>query len=183
MDTNKTHEERIENEATPENTATPDTDETQETADTAADVDAVAALKEELAAANDKYLRMLAEYENYRRRSQKEKQSVWQDAVADTVKELLPIADNLDRAAHADGDADAIRAGLDMTLTALNAMLNKLGLAFYGEAGDVFDPNLHNAVMHVDDETLGESVITDVFQRGCRMGDKIIRFAMVKVAN
>ncbi len=179
MDTNKTNEE-VNNEETPVNTATPE-DSAEET--TAADADELTALRDELAAANDKYLRMLAEYDNYRRRSQKEKQSVWQDAVADTVKELLPIADNLDRAAHADGDADAIRAGLDMTLTALNGMLTKLGLEFYGETGDVFDPNIHNAVMHVDDDTLGESVITDVFQRGCRMGDKIIRFAMVKVAN
>ncbi len=183
METNetaKTAEEVNENEAAPENTATSEKEAPEAEAPKK---DEVTELKEELAAANDKYLRMLAEYDNYRRRSQKEKQGVWADAVADTVKELLPIADNLDRAAHADGDADAIRAGLDMTLTALNAMLEKLGLSFYGEAGDTFDPNLHNAVMHVDDETLGESVITDVFQRGCRMGDKIIRFAMVKVAN
>ncbi len=174
MDTNKNTEEINTDEVVPENEATPDI---------AADVDELAALRAELAAANDKYLRMLAEYDNYRRRSQKEKQTVWQDAVSDTVKELLPIADNLDRAAHAGGDAEAVRAGLEMTLTALTAMLTKLGLEFYGESGDTFDPNIHNAVMHVDDEVLGESVITDVFQRGCRLGDKIIRFAMVKVAN
>ncbi len=185
MDTNKTSEELNQDEATPENTASPEetTAEEAPAEETVAEVDEVAVLRAELAAANDKYLRMLAEYDNYRRRSQKEKQSVWQEAVAETVKELLPIADNLDRAAHADGDADAIRTGLDMTLTALTAMMTKLGLEFYGETGDLFDPNLHNAVMHVDDDTLGEGVITDVFQRGCRLGDKIIRFAMVKVAN
>ncbi len=179
MDANKTTDEVVDNEAVPENTASPDT----ETPDVTTEQDELTALRAELANEKDKYLRMLAEYENYRRRSQKEKQGVWQDAVADTVKELLPIADNLDRAAHATGDADAVRAGLDMTLTALNAMLEKFGLSFYGEVGEVFDPNLHNAVMHVDDDSLGEGVIADVFQRGCRMGDKIIRFAMVKVAN
>ncbi len=172
----KTADEALNNEEVPENKATPG-DSTPDS------TDELTKARAELAAANDKYLRMLAEYDNYRRRTQQEKQSVWGDAVADTVKELLPIADNLDRAAHADGDADAIRAGLDMTLKSLNAMFEKLGLAFYGEVGDPFDPNIHNAVMHVDDETLGESVITDVFQRGCRLGDKIIRFAMVKVAN
>ncbi len=165
-----------------ENETTPDT-ESIPAEEIAPEVDELSALREELAQEKDKYLRMLAEYDNYRRRSVKEKQSVWQDAVADTVKELLPIADNLDRAAHADGDADAIRTGLDMTLSALNSMLEKLGLAFFGEVGDTFDPNLHNAVMHIDDESLGEGVIAEVFQRGCRMGDKIIRFAMVKVAN
>ncbi len=183
MSCNKASAEMNENEVDPKNTATPDATAEDTAAQESPAADELTALRAELAGEKDKYLRMFAEYENYRRRSQKEKQSVWQDAVADTVKELLPIADNLDRAAHADGDADAIRAGLDMTLTALNAMLAKFGLTFYGEVGDTFDPNLHNAVMHVDDETLGEGVIADVFQRGCRMGDKIIRFAMVKVAN
>ncbi len=170
------------NEATPENKATPETKEAKKPKKNDKNEE-IAKLKAELEEEKDKYLRMLAEYDNFRRRTAKEKQGVWADAVADTIKELLPIADNLDRAAHADGDAGAIRAGLDMTMTAMNAMLTKLGMTVYGEVGDAFDPNIHNAVMHVDDDTLGEGVIAEVFQRGYRMGDKIIRFAMVKVAN
>lgn len=140
-------------------------------------------LQNELKEAKDTYLRMLAEYDNFRRRTAKEKEGVWNDAVAETVKGLLPIADNLERAAGAAGDADAIAAGLGMTMTALNDYLGKLGLTAFGAAGEAFDPNLHNAVMHVEDDSLGEGVIAEVFQRGYRLGDKVIRFAMVKVAN
>lgn len=143
----------------------------------------VAALKAQLAESNDKYLRMLAEYDNFRRRSTKERQGVWNDAVAQTLKDLLPIADNLDRAAHASGDAEAIRQGLDMTMKAMADMFTRLGVEVYGKVGEPFDPTYHNAVMHVDDETLGENVIADVFQVGYRIGDKVIRYAMVKVAN
>jgi molecular chaperone GrpE len=143
----------------------------------------VAALKAQLADANDKYLRMLAEYDNFRRRSVKERQGVWNDAVAQTLKDLLPIADNLDRAAHATGDAEAIRQGLDMTLKAMTDMFARLGIEVYGKVGEPFDPTYHNAVMHVDDETLGDNVIAEVFQVGYRLGEKVIRYAMVKVAN
>ena len=143
----------------------------------------VAALKAQLAEANDKYLRMLAEYDNFRRRSVKEKQGVWSDAVAQTLKDLLPIADNLDRAAHATGDAEAIRQGLDMTLKAMTEMFARLGVEVYGKVGEPFDPTYHNAVMHIDDEAFGENVIAEVFQVGYRIGEKVIRFAMVKVAN
>ena len=143
----------------------------------------VAALKTQLAEANDKYLRMLAEYDNFRRRSVKEKQGVWSDAVAQTLKDLLPIADNLDRAAHATGDAEAIRQGLDMTLKAMTEMFARLGVEVYGKVGEPFDPTYHNAVMHIDDEAFGENVIAEVFQVGYRIGEKVIRFAMVKVAN
>ena len=140
-------------------------------------------LQTELKETKDTYLRMLAEYDNFRRRTAKEKEGVWNDAVAETVKGLLPIADNLERAAGAVGDADAIAAGLGMTMTALSDYLGKLGLTAFGAAGEPFDPKLHNAVMHVEDDSLGEGVIAEVFQRGYRLGDKVIRFAMVKVAN
>ena len=99
------------------------------------------------------------------------------------MKGLLPIADNLERAAAASGDAEAIAAGLAMTMTSLTDVFGKLGLTAFGAAGDAFDPNLHNAVMHVEDESLGEGVVAEVFQKGYRLGDKVIRFAMVKVAN
>lgn len=140
-------------------------------------------LQNELKEAKDTYLRMLAEYDNFRRRTAKEKENVWSDAVAETVKGLLPIADNLERAAAASGDAEAIAAGLTMTMTSLTDVFGKLGLTAFGAAGDAFDPNLHNAVMHVEDENLGEGVVAEVFQKGYRLGDKVIRFAMVKVAN
>ena len=127
-------------------------------------------LQNELKEAKDTYLRMLAEYDNFRRRTAKEKENVWSDAVAETVKGLLPIADNLERAAAASGDAEAIAAGLTMTMTSLTDVFGKLGLTAFGAAGDAFDPNLHNAVMHVEDENLGEGVVAEVFQKGYRLG-------------
>lgn len=143
----------------------------------------VEALEKELADTKDKYLRMLAEYDNYRRRSQKEREGVYADAVADTVRQILPIADNIDRAVHAEGDAEAVRRGLEMIEKSLAALLGAFGIEAYGKVGDPFDPNRHNAVMHEDNPDLGENVISDVFQCGYKMGEKIIRFAMVKVAN
>ena len=140
------------------------------------------ALRAELSELNDKYLRMAAEYENFRRRSREEKLALYDGAVADAVAELLPILDNLERATAFD-DGEKVKAGLDMTLKTVEAALGKLGVAAFGEAGEVFDPNLHNAVLHIDDEAYGEGVIVDVLQRGYKKGDKIIRFAMVKTAN
>ena len=146
--------------------------------------DALAKLQDELKEAKDTYLRMLAEYDNFRRRTAKEKQSVWSDAVAETLKGILPIADNLERAASvADADAEKVQAGLQMTLTALTEFLTKQGITAFGEAGETFDPNLHNAVMHIEDENFGENEVAEVFQAGFQCGEKVIRFAMVKVAN
>ena len=140
-------------------------------------------LTAQLAEANDKYLRMLAEYDNFRRRSQKEKEHLWSEAVADTVGAILPIADNLERASAALGDPEAIREGLAMIDKALSDTLTRLGVEAYGEKGEPFDPARHNAVMHTEDPDMGESLVGEVFQRGYRLGDKIIRFAMVKVVN
>ena len=138
----------------------------------------------ELLEQKDKYLRMMAEYENFRRRSQKEKEGIYGDAVADTVAAMLPVVDNLERAAFAaQGEENAVAKGLEMTLSALRDMLTKLGVEAFGEAGDIFDPNLHNAVMHDEDDSKKDGEITDVFQKGYRKGDKILRYAMVKTVN
>ena len=131
---------------------------------------------------DDKYLRLAAEYDNFRRRSREEKDGIYENALADTVKELLPILDNLERAT-AVGGADAVNEGLSMINKSVGEVLTSLGVEKFGEVGDTFDPNLHNAVMHEDNEELGEGVITDVFQKGYKKGKKIIRFAMVKTAN
>lgn len=137
-----------------------------------------------LTEADDKYLRLMAEYDNFRRRSREEKDAVYSAAVSDTVSELLPLFDNLELAAKYTGDNTSEAAkGVSMILASVPDILEKLNVSSFGEAGDSFDPNIHNAVMHTEDDSLGEGVITDVFQKGYRLGDKIIRFATVKVAN
>ena len=142
----------------------------------------IAALEAELKEKDDKYLRMAAEYDNFRRRSREEKAAVYADALSDTVGELLPIIDNLERAAMYD-DGEKVKEGLMMTAKSVSAVLEKLGIETVGAAGETFDPNLHNAVFHVEDEALGEGEIVEVFQKGYKKGNKIIRFAMVKTAN
>lgn len=134
----------------------------------------------ELAAENDKYLRMLAEYENFRRRTAKERESIYADAYADAITEMLPIIDNLERAAMY-SDAETVGKGVQLTLKGLRDVFEKIGVSEIET--DTFDPNLHNAVMHVEDEAYGEGAIVEVLQKGYRKGDKIIRYAMVKVAN
>ena len=125
---------------------------------------------------------MAAEYDNFRRRSREEKDGIYESAVADTVGELLPIIDNLDRAAMYD-DGEKVKEGLVMIAKSAAAVFEKLGVEEFGKAGEVFDPNIHNAVLHVDDESLGEGEIVEVFQKGYKKGKRIIRFAMVKSAN
>ena len=146
------------------------------------DKERIAALEAELKEKDDKYLRMAAEYDNFRRRSREEKAAVYADALADTVNELLPIIDNLERAALYD-DGEKVKEGLMMTAKSVTAALEKLGIETVGAVGETFDPNLHNAVFHVEDESLGEGEIVEVFQKGYKKGNKIIRFAMVKTAN
>lgn len=140
------------------------------------------ALKEELREQNDKYLRMAAEYDNFRRRSREEKDAVYENALSDTVCELLPIIDNLERAAMYD-DGEKVKEGLLMTAKTVISVFEKLGVEEVGKVGDTFDPNIHNAVLHVEDDSFGEGEIIEVFQKGYRKGKHIIRFAMVKVAN
>ncbi len=141
------------------------------------------AKEQALAEEKDKYLRLMAEYDNFRRRSQKEREGVYTDAVSDCLTEFLPLLDNLGRAAEASGDPEGVRVGLEMTNKSVGALLEKLGVEVFGEVGDTFDPQLHNAVMHGEDESRGENEISDVFQRGYRRGDRVIRYAMVKVVN
>ena len=131
----------------------------------------------------DKYLRLLAEYDNYRKRSQKEKETAWTTAKADTAKEFLPVYDNLERALKQETADEAYAKGVQMIMTQFKTTLEKLGIQEIPALGETFDPNLHNAVMHIEDENLGENVVAEVFQTGFQTGDKIIRHAMVKVAN
>lgn len=133
-----------------------------------------------LAEAEDKYLRLFAEYDNFRKRSAKEKEGIYADAYADCIGNILPILDNLERAGKSD-NFEAVRKGLELTTKAFEDALNKMGIEEVETT--TFDPSIHNAVMHVEDETLGEGEIVEVFQKGYKKGDKIIRFAMVKVAN
>ena len=140
-------------------------------------------LEKQLAAANDKYLRICAEYDNFRRRSQKEKDALYGDIKADTVQKFLPVYDNLERALKQGTEDEAYRKGVEMIMTQFNSTLEKLGVTAIESLGQTFDPSLHNAVMHVDDEEKGENEIVEVFQQGFKLGDKVIRFAMVKVAN
>lgn len=144
-----------------------------------------AALEEkvqECAETTDKYLRMMAEYDNFRKRSAKEKEGIYADAYADALKSILPIIDNLEKAAEYK-DAEKVSKGVEMILKSASDALGKMGVTPFGEKGEQFDPNRHNAVMHVDDESLEEGVIVDVFQKGYAKGDKILRYAMVTVAN
>ena len=138
----------------------------------------------QLASVKDQFVRLTAEYDNYRKRTAKEKDSIYQDAKADTVKEFLAVYDNLERAVAADADPDSPhKKGLEMIFSQYREILKKLGVTEMEAKGQPFDPNRHNAVMHVDDESLGENVVADVYQAGFMMGDKVLRFATVRVAN
>ena len=156
-----------------------------EVVETAAAAEAPAAPSpdELLKAEKEKYLRLAAEYDNYRKRSQKERENIYADVRSDTVERFLPVYDNLERALKQETADEAYKKGVEMTMQGFVSCMEKLNITIFGEAGETFDPNLHNAVMHVDDEALGENVIAEVFQKGFKLGDKVIRFAMVKVAN
>ena len=139
-------------------------------------------LKAELAERDDRILRLAAEYENFRRRAREEKLAAYDGAMADTVSSFLPIIDNLERAAMYE-DLEKVKEGLVMIAKSVEGTLTSLGVESVGKAGDIFDPNLHNAVMHEEDENRGEGEIVEVFQKGYKKGSKIIRFAMVKTVN
>lgn len=141
-------------------------------------------LEKDLAAAREAHIRTLAEYDNYRKRTAKEKENTWVDAKAVCISELLPMLDNFDRALGVtDSDFDSYKKGVEMIYQGFCDTLKKLGVEAFGEEGDEFDPNFHSAVMHVDDEALGENVIAQVFSKGYKLGEKVLRPAMVKVAN
>ena len=168
-------EELKETEAIEENTEAPE--ETEDPLKKELD-----ALKKELAEKDDRYLRLAAEYDNYRRRSSQERLTTYTEAVADAVKSILPILDDLERAGGYT-EAEKVAEGLQIIAKSAQAALSKLGVEPFGEAGEAFNADFHNAVMHIEDDTLGESVVAEVLQKGYKKGDKILRYAMVKVAN
>ena len=131
----------------------------------------------------DKYLRLAAEYDNFRKRSQKEKDSLYTDIKVDTLRKFLPVYDNLERALKQETADEAYRKGVEMIMAQFKSTMDGLGVTEIAAEGEKFDPEKHNAVMHVEDESFGENEIVEVFQRGFTLGDKVIRFAMVKVAN
>ena len=143
----------------------------------------IAALEKEKAGLNDKFLRICAEYDNFRKRSQKEKDALYGDIKANTVTQFLPVYDNLERALKQNTEDEAYKKGVEMIMTQFCSTLEKLGVTEIECLGEKFDPTMHNAVMHVDDEEKGENEIVEVFQKGFMLNDKVIRFAMVKVAN
>ncbi len=140
-------------------------------------------VKEQLAKEHDGYLRLAAEYDNFRKRSQKEKDDLYTVIKAETVGKFLPVYDNLERALAQETADEAYKKGVEMTMNQLVKVMEGLGVTSFGEIGEAFDPARHNAVMHVEEEGLGENVIAEVFQKGFLVGEKVIRFAMVKVAN
>ncbi len=140
--------------------------------------------QEELSSEKEKYLRMLAEYDNFRKRSQKERESTYSDVRADTVTRFLPVYDNLERALKTETADEAYRRGVEMTLSQFKETIEKLGVSeIEAGSGTKFDPEIHNAVMHVEDENFGEGIIAEEFQKGFKLGDKVIRCSIVKVAN
>ena len=138
---------------------------------------------EDYAVLNDKYLRLCAEYDNFRKRSIRERDALYGDVKADTVTRFLPVYDNLVRALAQTTEDEAYRKGVEMILNQFNSTLEKMGVSKIDSLGKTFDPEFHNAVMHTEDESKGENEIAEVFQEGFLLGDKVIRFAMVKVAN
>lgn len=157
--------------------------QTEPSRETDTDVGKVGELKARLEEQEYKYLRLCAEYDNFRKRSQKEKESIYTDAKADAVTALLPVYDNLDRALKQETSDEAYARGVQMTMDGLKEIFTKLGVEEIPALGATFDPALHNAVMHVEDENAGENTVVEIFQSGFRLGERVIRFAMVKVAN
>ena len=139
--------------------------------------------EEKYNAERDAHLRVAAEFDNFRKRTVKEKEASYGNGRADTVGKLLPVYDNLERALNQPTEDAAYKKGVEMTMNELVKIFTSLGVEIFGNVGDEFDPNLHNAVMHVENEELGENVIAQVFQKGVKIGDKVVRFAMVQVAN
>lgn len=169
-------------------TPTPETPETPETVPQPEQAEApetpeVNPWEEKYNAERDAHLRVAAEFDNFRKRTVKEKEASYGNGKADAVAKILPVYDNLERALKQETTDAAFKKGVEMTMTELVKILNGLGVEIFGQVGDSFDPNLHNAVMHTENEELGENVIAQVFQKGFKLGDKVVRFAMVQVAN
>ncbi len=170
---NPTPETEVEETVTAEETAEQTPETAQETEN----------YQEKYEKEHDSFLRLAAEYDNFRKRSQKEKDASYTNGKADTIAKLLPVYDNLERAMNQPTEDAAYKKGVELTMTGLVKIFSDLGVEIYGEVGETFDPNLHNAVMHTESEDLGENEISQIFQKGFKTGEKIIRFAMVQVAN
>ena len=162
---------------------TPEVTEAQETTPEVAPEPPAVNWEEKYNAEHDSYLRLAADYDNFRKRTVKEKEASYGNGKADAVAKLLPVYDNLERALNQPTEDAAYKKGVELTMTELVKIFTGLGVEIFGEAGDSFDPNLHNAVMHIENEELGENVICQVFQKGFKIGEKVVRFAMVQVAN
>lgn len=176
----KKKNENEEKEVTVENEKEKTTDTNEEKAETSEENP----LEKELNDTKEQLLRVTAEYSNFRKRSEKEKNESFAFATIKAVSEILATVDNLERAlANEQEDYEGLKKGVQMTYDGLMASLNKLGVTAYGEQGEQFDPNFHHAVMHIDDDSLDTNVITDVFQKGYKYNDKVVRPAMVKTAN
>ncbi len=159
-------------------------EETLETpAEEAAPAPEVDPWEEKYNAEHDLYLRLAAEFDNFRKRTVKEKEASYGNGKADAVAKLLPVYDNLERALNQPTEDAAYKKGVEMTMNELVKILNTLGVEIFGNAGEAFNPDLHNAVMHTEDEAFGENTISMVFQKGFKLGEKVVRFAMVQVAN
>jgi molecular chaperone GrpE len=153
------------------------------TAEETVEVPEVNPFEEKYNAERDAHLRLAAEFDNFRKRTVKEKESSYSNGRADAVEKILPVYDNLSRALKQETADAAFKKGVEMTMTELVKILSGLGVEIFGEVGEEFDPNIHNAVMHTEDENFGENTICQVFQKGFKLGEKIVRFAMVQVAN
>ena len=158
-------------------------EEVIETAEPAEETPVVNEWEEKYNAERDAHLRVAAEFDNFRKRTLKEKEQSYGNGKADAVEKLLPVYDNLERALNQPTEDEAFKKGVEMTMTQLVGIFSGLGVEIFGNVGDAFDPNFHNAVMHTEDENFGENTICQVFQKGFKLGEKIIRFAMVQVAN
>ena len=165
---------------------TPETEQTTVETEAGEEVqtpDPAAEAAAKLAEQEDKFLRLAAEYDNFRKRTAKEREALWTDVKANTAAAFLPVYDNLERAIKQETADEAYKKGVEMTMNQLKEVFTSLGIEEIPALGQTFDPNLHNAVMHIDDENFGENEIAEVFQAGFRCGEKVIRFSMVKVAN
>ena len=151
--------------------------------ETAPEAEVVNPWEEKYNIEHDAHLRLAAEFDNFRKRTTKEKELSYTNGKSDAVEKLLPVYDNLERALNQACEDAAYKKGVEMTMNELIKILSALGVEIFGQVGDAFDPTIHNAVMHTEDETLGENAISQVFQKGFKLGDKIVRFAMVQVAN
>ena len=162
---------------------TPIEETVEETVEETAETVEVNPWEEKYKAEHDAHLRLAAEYDNFRKRTVKEKEASYGNGKADAVAKMLPIYDNLERALNQETADTAYKKGVELTMNELLKIFGSLGVEVFGAPGDAFDPNLHNAVMHIDDENLDENVISQVFQKGFKIGEKVVRFAMVQVAN